>query len=630
MPPGRVLRTIRALAAGASLVACGSPPAPHAPDLGSLTIAPPSVAAPKASGPAAIARPDGVIAWIRLDDADALLDLLGVSVQSLASHQLAAEALAYVEAIELHHPVDAFVIGTGRAGKDVQVAARFGLRDPKRFFDAVGKHFDVVERGDRVHAREKSVARDPNAEPEQDAEDVFVCELAGASGERATCGTPKAMDTLGEWLRTAPEPRAEDSVRSGKGPAVARAVVYGNALRAVASGHDPSHDDRVDRSLVAMLEDVDTISVDLAREEQEKNGLAFTVGVRLRSASSVTAKELLASPNEQLPGDPFFRMWQDTSAVLFTPGGGSLPKWTAELAHSMHSSYDEPANGAETSAAAKAIGKALEKPVTIGYGVRADQAKTALAAVRAAKDPEKAMHALERALDAYLVYSIAVEPAAAERALRDIATSWTASAEAREKKYRSSFPATRYAVRSAPAKLGLPKGSFFLDITSPDWSRGSGAAVKAKTEHVVHIPIGGGTWGLTCPDEKACVDGARRLLVPAPGAKRELHPLFQRKGMALAGYVSSLVGAFAMHRMTLGSTSSTIPNDVLAEIEHDLASPRLELPFVLTTERRGEGGTVAFEIRGERDAFKVLGEHAGLGGSAGLAMLVWAALAFGH
>ena len=145
-------------------------------------------------------------------------------------------------------------------------------------------------------------------------------------------------------------------------------------------------------------------------------------------------------------------------------------------------------------------------------------------------------------------------------------------------------------------------------------------------------PIGNATWGLTCPDEKACVEGAKKLLAPASSSspKRSLDALFERKGIAFAGYLSSLVGAFTMHRVSLGSPSSGVPNDVLTEIEHDLASPRLELPFVVTTEKQGEGGNVAFEMRGERDAFKMLAEHAGAGSGTGLGILVYAAMMLTH
>lgn len=621
-----------ALATGALLVACGRPPPPQAPDLGALSIAPPSTVAPKAAAPPAIARPEGIVAWIRIDDGDALLDVLGASPQTLAGRQMPADAIALFEAVDLHRSLDLIVVATGRGGRDVQAAARFGLREPRRFFDALGKHFDVVERGDRVHVREKSHAQEPDAEADQDAEDVFVCDLAGAGGERATCGTPKAMKAVGEWLRSAPEPRAEDSVRTGKGAALARVVVYGSALRRIT--HSRPGDGDEERSLLALLEDVDTISLDFAHEEQDGGALALVAGVRLRSASSTIAKELLAPPNTRAPNEPFFRMWKDTSAVMFTPGGGSLPKWTAELADSMNASYEEPSRGGEPSAAAKALGKALEKPVTIGYGVRVDQAKTALSVVRTAKDVEKAMQALERALEPYVVYAVEVDPGAAERVLRDAASTWTSAAEARDKKYRSSSPSTRYAVRVAPGRLGPPKGSFFLDITEADASRsaGPGAKTPTKTEHVVHVPVAGNTWGLTCPDEKTCVDGAKRLLAPASTARREVHPMFRRPGVALAGYASSFVGAFTMHRMSLGGSSNGLPTDVLAELERDLASPRLELPFVVTTEtNRDGGGTVAFEMRGEREAFRVLAEHAGVGGNgSGLSLLFWAALALGR
>jgi hypothetical protein len=305
----------------------------------------------------------------------------------------------------------------------------------------------------------------------------------------------------------------------------------------------------------------------------------------------------------------------------------------------MNRAYDEKGGG-EASAMAKAVGKAVEKPVTISYGVHVDQAKTALAAVRAAKDPQKAAAALEKALEEFLVFVVSVEPAVAEKALKDLAAAWTTQAEARDKKYGSTYPSTRYAVRSAPARLGLPKGTFFFETTTPDWrsyqggaggSNNSRANMKTKTEYSVHFPNAGGTWALTCPDEKACADGVKKLLAPQTTPKKNLDAFFQRKGVVLEGYLSSLVGAFTMHRYSMSSSpGAAIPSDVLADIEHDLASPRLELPFVVTTEKQGEGGTVAFEVRGERDAFKVLGEHAGFGGSGGIPLLMWLAMFLTH
>lgn len=615
---------------GAGVMGCGGPPAPQAPDLGSLSIAPPAPPV-KTSGPVAIARPENVIAWVRLDDFDGLLDLIGVSAQSLGSNAMLTEILPYYEALETHRPIDVIVLAAGKRAKDVEVAARFGLRDPKGFFRAVSQHYDVVERGDRIIVQKQTphADRPETRDDEQpEGEVVMVCDLAGTAAERATCGSEAAMDSVAEWLRAGPEPRAEDSVRTAKGGAIGRAILYGNALRKVIAAHDPPRHDPTERSLLAFLEDIDVVSIDLAREDENRS---FVLGTRLRSASSTIAKEMLAKPNDDKPGDPFFRIWQDGSAVVFTPGGGSLPQWSAELVESISTRVKD--SGNDPSAAAKALGKTLEKPVTIGYGVRIDHAKTALAAVRSAKDPEKAMAALERALDEYLVYSVPVEPAAAERALKDVAAHWTSSNEDYQLHYNSSYPATRYVVRTAPAKLGLSKGSFFLDITSADWRHyagGANNAVKTKTDHVVHVPIAGATWGLTCPDDKTCAESAKKLAAPASTQKRALDPLFERKGIAFAGYVSSLVGAFTMHRMSLGAASGGVPNDVLTEIEHDLASPRLEMPFVVTTEKQGEGGTVAFEMRGERDAFKVLGEHAGLGGGSGLGILVYAAMMLRH
>jgi hypothetical protein len=625
-----------AFALAVGVVSCGGSPVPQAPDLGSLPIATPAHDAnAKSSAPTALARPENVIAWIRVDDFDGILDLAGVSAQSLAANPMLSEILPYYETIEPHRPIDVIVLATGKRAKDVDVAARFGLRDAKGFFRAVSKHYDVSEKGDRVIVRKQTPhsARPEDEEEEAEGEVVMVCDLAGTAAERATCGSQAAMDSVSEWLRGGPEPRPEDSVRTGKGGSMARAVLYGSALRKVLAANVPRRDDATEKSLFDLLEDIDVVSIDLAREDKE---LSFVFGTRLRSASSTIAKQMLSKPNDEKPGDPFFRIWQSGSAVVFIPGGGALPTWASFLTDSFGShSHDE--SSGDPSNAAKAIGKVLEKPVTIGYGVRLDQAKTALSAVRAAKDPEKAMTALERALEPYLVYSVSADPAVVERAMKDLATSWTSSSEEYGKKYSTSYPVTRHVVRAAPAKLGLPKGSFFFDTTSADWrhsvgsSSGAGGGVKTKTEHIVHVPVGNATWGLTCLDEKACVEGAKKLLAPGAAPKRSLDSLFERKGIAFAGYLSSLVGAFTMHRVSLGSPSGGVPNDVLVEIEHDLASPRLELPFVVTTERdERAGGNVAFEMRGDRDAFKMLGEHAGLGSGSGLGILVYAAMMLRH
>jgi hypothetical protein len=496
-----------ALAVG--VASCGAQPPPREPDVGSLAIAPPA-ATVKSSEPVAIARPENVIAWIRLDDFDGILDLAGVTSQSLGANPMLSELLPYYETIEPHGSIDVVLLATGKRAKDVDVAARVGLRDAQGFLRAVAKHYDVSERGDRVIVRKQTAP-----EPSEDSEDgepegdiVMVCDVAGTAAERATCGSPTAMDSVAEWLRGGPEPRSEDSVRSGNGGSMGRAVLYGNALRKVLADV-PRRDEGPEKAMFDLLGDIDVVSLDLAREDKQ---LSFVFGTRLRSATSMIATQMLSKPNDDKPGDPFFRIWQNGSAVVFIPGGGALPTWATFLTDSVGSrSHD--GSSTDASSAAKAIGKLLEKPVTIGYGVRLDRAKSALTAVRAATDPEKAMTALERALEPYLVYAVSVEPAAAERALKDVAAAWTASSEDYGQKYSTSYPTTRHTVRAAPAKLGLPKGSFFFDTTSPDWRHSSGGAggVKTKTEHIVNVPAFGATWGLTCPDEKACAEGASEI-----------------------------------------------------------------------------------------------------------------------
>jgi hypothetical protein len=187
----------------------------------------------------------------------------------------------------------------------------------------------------------------------------------------------------------------------------------------------------------------------------------------------------------------------------------------------------------------------------------------------------------------------------------------------------------------------MPKGSFFLDETKADWTfntpyGGSSPGIKAPAtpqadkETTLFAPAGATTWAVSGPDDAACVATMKALFAKKP-PKIEEDALFKRKGLVAAGYLSSLVGAFAMHRLSLklgglgGLGGGAVPSSALADVERDLATPRMALPFVLTSQPRADGGVVTFEIRGERDAFLVLGEH--LGSVLGGGMTVFMALA---
>src|SRR5207237_568031 len=123
--------------------------------------------------------------------------------------------------------------------------------------------------------------------------------------------------------------------------------------------------------------------------------------------------------NAEAPNDAFRRVWKDTSAAVFFSGGGAAPSWVEQLLGKDDAS-------AKRKAAVATIARVFQKPVVAGYGIRADRARAALAAVRTAKDPEKATRALEEALEAYTIAGGAIDIASVETAVKDLAADWNA------------------------------------------------------------------------------------------------------------------------------------------------------------------------------------------------------------
>jgi len=603
------------------LVACGTKPPPHVPE-GPLNVVP-ATHAPKLAPPPAPARPDGVALWVHIDDPDAILDILGVSLAGgggFSRHELAP----IDETVDLRQPLDVVLVATTGKRRDVEPIVRVHFKDSKAFLHLIGKELKLREDGDRVRARRRhdsSGSGDPDEEKDDEtAEDIFVCDFTRSS-DVAVCGPPKAVDKAGEWLRTAPVP-GEDTARGAKVQPLARAVAYGDAIRRATAElrAERSNRDGELEAIFGLLEDSDHLELDLVRED---GMLAFSGKLQLKSSSSKFVNELITPTGSDAPNEAFYRLWQDTSASFYTPGGGPVPKWVTDMfAPSRHEVSQLPQGIKDkNTAAGKILGKAFEKPVAIGYGVRTDRVKSALAAARSAKDPEKALHALQEAMEPYFAVATSIDLAEAERGVRDAIAYFNGEAAEREKQSKSKYPSTKYAFRFAPAKLALPRGSFFVYETKVDWVRASGmtgnAAPPTRTDSTVFFTGGQHTWAIGGPDEKACVDSAKKILAPST-AKEEPNALFKRPGVVVSGYFSSQLGAFTMHRIGDASMSGgSIPTDVLLDIEHDLTVKRVPLPFVFTTTKRAAGGDVAFEVRGEKDAVKVIGKHLGLGGNIG-------------
>ncbi|HEY8078738.1 MAG TPA: hypothetical protein VIF62_31620 [Labilithrix sp.] len=558
-------------AIAAALVACGGAPPPKAVESGPLVVAParPAPTPPAATPPA---RPREIAAWAHVDDVDGVLDFLGAG--ALAQSPWGGGFQSILELVDTRQPLDVAWVTDEKDGAPV---VRVALRDTHAAIERMRVAFDVTEEGRRVHVKRK----------QHEGDDTFTCDFGSTRGpDVAICGSPHAFDRAVDWLQTAPLPSPDESARSGSAQPMVRAVVYGSAFaRELAPGDD--------KALASMVGDLQNVSAELDREDP---GIAFAVTARFSSVASKISAQIFEPANAEPPNDAFRRVWKDTSAAVFFAGGGAAPAWAEQLLGKDDAS-------AKRKAAAATLARAFQKPVVAGYGVRADRARAAIAAVRSAKDPEKAMRALEKALEAYSIVGGAIDVATAQSAMKDLAADWNAEeTDAKVKK------PPRWSIRAAPPALGLPRGSFFLDDRK----------AKADASPTLFFPDGATTWAVDGADDVACADAAKKLAAAKPSAADDA--LFARKGAVMSGYLSSIVGAFAMHRLTLG-TGAPAPS-ALADIERDLAAPRLPLPFVLTTERQGDGGVARFEIHGERAAYQMLGEHVGGVLGSGLAMLV--------
>jgi hypothetical protein len=561
----------------AMLVAgCGGATPARPVESGALVVKP-ATPPPKPPAPAAPERPAEVAAWLHIDDPDAVLDVLGMlgSSQAMAMPMV----LPWLELVDTRQPIDVVMIDDDEKTKDAGIAARLSLRDTRAMVDKLRGELDVMEEGKRIHVRKHG--RD---------EDALVCDLGSTRGpDVAICGTPHTLERVGDWLETAPLPSPEESARVGKASPLLRAVIY------AAPFARKETKDASDEKIVSFLRDAKSLAIELGRDG---SGLAFAATARFTTRQSKLAAEIFEPANVELPNEAFYRVWQETSAAAFFVGGGALPKWAPSF-------FD--ADDPNQAKAAERIAKAAQKPFVVGYGVRLDRARTALAAVRTAKDPEKAMQALTNALDSYSIGALAMDIADAEALAKDLGA------------LKNTTKPPPFKHRVAPAALGLPKGSFFTDLVT-----NANAKPKPTVETTLYFASSGSTWMVTGPDDAACVDTAKKMLV-TKAPKIEEDALFKRKGVVAAGYLSSLVGAFALHRFTIGFGSLTgngASTAVLAEIEKDLALKRMPLPFVVTAQRQGDGGIATFEVRGERDAFQVIGEHVGSTIGTGLGFIV--------
>lgn len=611
-------------------IACGGAPAIRAPDA-PLAIPPSPALAARPAAPAP--RPEKTSLWLHIEDPSMLVLMFSALTDSAKSAGVPTdEYSAILETVDLGRPIDAAL--SLHKKNDLDAAVRVSFRDSKAFFKLLSEKFTLREEGDRIRIAKQNGAADLDAKPDdENANDVVVCEFEARAADTAVCGTAHGVELFRDWLRTSPRPPSE--TQRSKSPIV-QAVVYAASLRHWLERElsDVAGDDADDASeLRRVVEDADSLALELGR-----NGLsiAFSAEAHFRASTSTVVKDLLTPMNAGDAPEAFSRLSEETSAALFSPGGGPLPRWVKQLMDSGRSTPD--AARAKTDAASVTLSALARRPFAAAYGVHLDRAKAAVAAVRAAKDPAKEKKILEQALDTYGTFALSVDVATVERAARELIAAEAAAeaAKAKLEPTRRGVPAALPArtksttVRIAASNLGLPKGSFFVDETKPDDSGASAKVKKTKVESTLFVPGAGPiTWGFLGDDEKTLVESAKKVSTPLKVAAPPLDPILRQPGVIVAGYLSSQVGAFAMHSLTSALSSQGSPTDDLAELEKDLSARRLPIPFALTAQKRAEGGVVRFEAQGQPEAFKTVAEHLGGIGAGTIALVFYALLMAG-
>lgn len=680
MPLARPALVVGLLSA-VPLLACGGPP-PRAPEGTPLAISPAQREATVPSAPPK--QPEELVAWLHVEDPDAIVDLAGAK-PLLALGAADEEIGRWLSVFDLGKPVDLVVTtappkkakaaegepAEGPPKPGLEAAGRFRVKDVAKTLEVMKREFDVTVEGGRVRAvkkakpehrdDEESTAPAPPAEREE-----LLCDFGGVTSgaEFAVCGSPHAMTHAGAWLRTGPRPSEAERTRSAaKATELARLSVYVRPLKPflASTPKDPAlsppkspTEEQTRRALDESLADLHVCTFELAREGDQ---VTFAMGSRYASQKSALTRGMFQPTSGVAPTDAFLRITEDASGSLFLPGGGPIAQlvtWVArEAADDLPSSVRP-----QLATMLPIVTRMVDRPIEAGYGIDAARVKKALAGVRAAtKDASKATQALDEALGGYEVVRLPVELASAET----LARAYVKSENEKEKeKQAAQAPApkptakatptttagvkrTAWSIRPAPARLGLPKGAFLMDAKKTDPGDKPPKTTTTSTESTLFVPAAGSgdrtaTWVLTCTEDAACAERAKIALAEKPPTKTTRDVLFQRPGLLAAGHLSTLVGAFALHRVTLqmgssftagapGGVKPAVPASTLAEIEQHLSEPKLLLPFAIAAQPQGEGGLVSFEIRGERAAWKVLGEHASTAATGSFFMLAMLAVA---
>lgn len=611
-------------------------------------------------GEAAARRPESAIAWVHVENLLAWGLLFGLDPAKAAESDTLKSAGEILSVLDLSRPADA-AASMSDGDETADWAAVVPIQDTSRFLQIARKEYDVAEKKSRYTLTKKKQPKpdgdgdpsDPSAAPKPDdgaekpkAKDKeLVCELYEKPAPTAVCGSPRGLADLAPWLRTGPKlPGVDMSVEVYMRPmrrSVHKALAKSadaKARAADASATPPSEDDKKSSAaLEAALDDFEKLTLGLEAKGKEVH---FSTRATFRSAQSEWTKHLFASTSPA--GDPeiLYRLTEGSSAAFYSAGGGPLVK----LLGSMDWFDKLPEGDKPRAKAAQAQAVALlERPWAAGYGVDVAAVKKVLAEHKTTSDGAAWQKSLSKAIDGYAFFALTTDVAAFEKLAKELVRVADLDAKQPPKAAPGAPspappiarpPPAQKAFRSAPAALGLPKGSFFVDETKevvdgpafdPKTHKPNTKKVRRTTPTMLAVGEGAQTFVVAgLDDDKAYAGAAKRILARKPQA-REMDPYFRQPGLVLGGEVTTLIGAFASHEIGMAFKPSMSADDrdkLVADLEGDLAQ-RLVIPFALAVERRGAGGVLSFDVRGEAAAFRTLGEHAAAGlGLAALFLLL--------
>ena len=631
----------------ATVVACGGSPPPSSKvvTVGPTTTATPT---PEQTQLVSATRPANVIAWMHLDNVKAWMLFAGVNQDKAPDEELMKGVYQSLEIVDVSRPFDA--AATMVAEDDYEVAITIPIKDKQKFLDAVSKSADVTERKSRyvITQKKKEPPKDdgtgtapaPPPEPKEAKKTtpmdnkVFACDFV-ASPPTAVCGTDAGLTQLGPWLRSQPRPKRGDlaleiyaaPMRETMLAAMNKKTENTSSLTAADPQADPEtqrkkkEDElKAQTNLGDFIRELDGMRMSAALKGSE---LELDFATSFQGVESGWVKPLFLRPSGVAKPDLLFKLTENASAAFYSQGAGPIPD--------LLGSYDpwSELSGAEHDKAAawtEDIKKLLMSPYGVAYGIDLPRVSAALEELAKAKEPDKAKKALAAAVDGYVLGAVTADVGTVQRLTREgiRLVDLEKKASAAQNPGTASAEKSLTTVRAAAPALALPRGSFFVDETKtvPGKTPKAPSKQEVKTSGLCFAD-GATTFMLFGLADDRTYAAIAKEIVSRKTAPRALDPLLTQKGIILGGQVTSLVGAFGSHELLLkdpGKMDKVSRDKLVADLQGDLAAPKLPIPFALSANREGAGGVLAFDVKGDKAAFATIFSHA-LEGMGALLML---------